>query len=133
MTIMAQTRNFAEVLKRKLSANRALARRVEEHDLQSGVAEQIYNARTEAGLTQAELANRMGTHQSVIARLEDADYQGHTLSMLRRIGEVLGKRLRVEFETNSCVASRKGSVATTAAGKSSTAAKARKLPRNRKP
>ena len=49
----------------------------------------IYAARTAAGLTQKELARRIGTSQSVIARLEDADYKGHSLSMLRRIADAL--------------------------------------------
>ena len=43
------------------------------------------NARTEAGLSQKELAEMIGTTQSVISRLEDADYEGHSLSMLSRI------------------------------------------------
>ena len=103
---MARTKNFAEVVKRKLAANRGLAARVEEHAFQSNVAEQIYNARNEAGLTQTELAARIGSHQSVVARLEDADYEGHTLSMLRRIGDALGKTLHIEYRNNRFVGPR---------------------------
>ena len=36
-------------------------------------------------MTQAELARKVGTTQSVIARLEDAEYTGHSLTMLERI------------------------------------------------
>lgn len=54
------------------------------------VARLIYSARADACLTQTELARRVGTSQSVIARLEDADYGGHSLSMLRRIADALG-------------------------------------------
>ena len=104
---MARTKDFADVIKRKLAANGGLAARVEEAALQSSVAEQIYNARTNANLTQAGLAARIGSHQSVIARLEDADYQGHTLSMLRRIGQALGKTLTIEFKSNPGAQSRK--------------------------
>ena len=39
----------------------------------------IYDARTKAGLSQSELAALIGSKQPVIARLEDADYEGHTL------------------------------------------------------
>jgi len=57
------------------------------------VARIIYDLRKEAGLTQKELAKLIGTTQSVISRLEDADYQGHSLSMLSRIATALRQRL----------------------------------------
>jgi len=59
------------------------------------VAQLIYDARTKAGLTQAQLAERIGTKQPVIARLEDADYAGHSLSMLQRVAAALGRQLDV--------------------------------------
>lgn len=59
------------------------------------VARMIYDLRMEAGLTQKELAKRVGTTQSVISRIEDADYEGHSLSMLNRIATVLNRRLVV--------------------------------------
>jgi transcriptional regulator with XRE-family HTH domain len=61
------------------------------------VGQLIYAARTEAGLTQKQLAERIGTDQRVISRLEDADYRGHSLSMLRRIAEALGKTLEIRL------------------------------------
>ncbi len=54
-------------------------------------------ARNEAGLSQAELADRIGTKQSVISRLEDADYEGHSLSMLHRIAAALGQCVEIRF------------------------------------
>jgi len=57
----------------------------------------VHDARTGAGLTQRELAERIGTKQSVIARLEDADYEGHSLSMLKRIADAVGKRLEIRL------------------------------------
>jgi ribosome-binding protein aMBF1 (putative translation factor) len=57
----------------------------------------IYEARTAAGLTQAQLAERVGTTQSVIARLEGADYEGHTLRLLDRVAAALGQRVEVAF------------------------------------
>jgi transcriptional regulator with XRE-family HTH domain len=57
----------------------------------------VHRARTKAGLTQGQLAALIGTHQSAISRLEDADYEGHSLDVLKRIARVLGQRLRVEF------------------------------------
>ncbi len=61
------------------------------------IGQLIYDARTAAGLTQKELAERIGSDQSVISRLESADYEGHTLNMLRRIAAALGKRLDIRF------------------------------------
>jgi transcriptional regulator with XRE-family HTH domain len=57
------------------------------------VARTIYALRKQAGLTQKELAKLIGTTQSVISRLEDADYEGHSLSMLSRIATALKQRL----------------------------------------
>lgn len=57
----------------------------------------IYEARAAAGLTQAQLAERVGTTQSVIARLEGADYEGHTLRLLGRVAAALGQRVEVTF------------------------------------
>ena len=56
------------------------------------MAQQIYNLRTKAKLTQKELAAKVGTTASVVSRLEDADYEGHSLRMLHRIAEALGRR-----------------------------------------
>jgi transcriptional regulator with XRE-family HTH domain len=61
------------------------------------VARTVYELREESGLTQKELANLIGTTQSVISRLEDADYEGHSLSMLSRIAKALNKRLKVQM------------------------------------
>lgn len=61
------------------------------------VASLIYEARTAAGLTQAELAACVGTRQSAIARLEDADYEGHTLTMLASIAGALDYQVEVRF------------------------------------
>lgn len=61
------------------------------------VAQLIYDARTSAGLTQRELAARIGTSPSVISRLERADYRGHSISVLTRIAHALGLTLRIEF------------------------------------
>jgi transcriptional regulator with XRE-family HTH domain len=61
------------------------------------VARTIYDLRKKAGLTQKELGQIVGTTQSVISRLEDADYEGHSLSMLHRIAMALNRRLSVQM------------------------------------
>ena len=54
--------------------------------------------RKEAGLSQKELARRVGTSQQQISRLESPSYEGHSLSMLRRIASVLGATVHVEIQ-----------------------------------
>lgn len=61
------------------------------------VAQMIYDLRQEAGMTQKDLADLIKTTQSVVSRLEDANYRGHSLSMLSRIATVLNKRLTVQM------------------------------------
>lgn len=61
------------------------------------IAGQVYELRTQAGLSQTQLAKLVGTTQSVISRLEDADYTGHSLSMLRRIASALHCRVEVKL------------------------------------
>jgi ribosome-binding protein aMBF1 (putative translation factor) len=61
------------------------------------VASLIYDLRSNAGLSQRALAKKVGTTASVICRLEDADYAGHSLAMLRRIAAAVGKRVEIRF------------------------------------
>jgi len=63
--------------------------------LNARVARMIHDLRRGAGLTQTDLAGLVGTTQSAISRLEDADYEGHSLSMLNRIANALHRRLTV--------------------------------------
>lgn len=77
--------------------DRELRVMLEKEQEKSRVARMIYEARTTAGLTQAELAARAGTRPWVIARLEDADYDGHTLDMLARIARSLDQRMEVRL------------------------------------
>ena len=65
------------------------------------VAQMIYDARTEAGLTQKELAKAVGTTQSVISQLESAEYEGQSLSMLQRIAEALHRRVEIRLVPTS--------------------------------
>lgn len=58
----------------------------------------VREMREGAGLTQAELAGKVSTSQSVIARLEDAEYAGHSLTMLERIAAACGVTLKLRAE-----------------------------------
>jgi ribosome-binding protein aMBF1 (putative translation factor) len=70
---------------------------IEEETAKLRMAKAIYELRTKAGLSQADLAKRIGTTQSAISRLEDADYEGHSLEMLQRIAKAVNKRLEIRF------------------------------------
>lgn len=62
------------------------------------IARQIYELRTAAGLTQAQLADRVGTTASAICRLEDTDYGGGpTLRTLWKVASALDCRVEVNF------------------------------------
>ena len=65
------------------------------------VARTIYELRKDAGLSQKELAHMVGTTQSVISRLEDDDYDGHSLKMLNRIAKALNCRVTVLITKDS--------------------------------
>jgi transcriptional regulator with XRE-family HTH domain len=68
---------------------------LEQERVNAEVARTIYELREQAGLSQKELADRVETTQSVISRLEDADYDGHSLSMLNRIAKALNQQVQV--------------------------------------
>jgi transcriptional regulator with XRE-family HTH domain len=73
-----------------------------EERIKAQVAQLIYDLRKDAGLTQQQLAEMIGTTQSVISRLEDSDYDGHSLTMLERIAKVLNSQIRIHaVEVNS--------------------------------
>src|SRR5664279_3482456 len=70
---------------------------VEQEQANLDVAREIYELRIKAKLSQAELARKVGTTQSVISRLEDADYDGHSLAMLNRIAAAVQRRVEIRF------------------------------------
>ena len=61
------------------------------------VAEKIRILREKSGLSQRELAKLVGTAASVVCRLEDADYEGHSMAMLYRIAVALHRRVEIRF------------------------------------
>lgn len=89
--------NFDRYLEEQLR-DPAFAARFERAGEGWDVALQIASLRQAAGLSQKELAKRVKTSQQQISRLESPDYEGHSLSMLRRVAEVLHARVRVVFE-----------------------------------
>ena len=57
----------------------------------------IIKARKEKNLTQAQLAQKAGTTQQVIARLESLTYRSYSLKTLEKLAKALGKKLQTRF------------------------------------
>jgi ribosome-binding protein aMBF1 (putative translation factor) len=92
------TSDAVEILHRRFYADRpSRLKKLEEARANEEIARKIHALRTAAGLTQSQLAKLIGTTASVICRLEDADYEGHSLAMLRRIGGALNQRVEIRF------------------------------------
>ena len=87
------TKILAQIAGRDPKRQQAFEEEVANRD----VAHKIYQLREDAGLSQTQLAKRVGTTQSVISRLEDADYERHSMAMLRRIAAALNKRVEIRF------------------------------------
>lgn len=65
------------------------------------VALQIAALREKAGLSQKDLARKLNTSQQQISRIESPSYEGHSLSMLRRVARELKARVRVVLEPDN--------------------------------
>ncbi len=92
------TSDALEILDRRYFNGRpARLRALGEARLNAQIAQEIYKLRTSAGLTQKQLAELVGTTDSAISRLEDADYAGHSLKMLQRISMALNRRIEIHF------------------------------------
>ena len=97
---MRRKTNFDTYLKEQLK-DPDFAERFEKAGEAWEVAIKLAALRKEAGLSQKELARRVGPSQQQISRLESPSYESHSLSMLRRIAQVLGATVHVEIQRRS--------------------------------
>jgi transcriptional regulator with XRE-family HTH domain len=98
---MAKTSDALKIIDGLTGDDPEMENLIREASLNAIVAQLIYEARTARGLTQKQLADRVGTKQSAIARLEDADYDGHSLSMLQKIAGALNQKVEIKFSENN--------------------------------
>jgi len=92
------TSDAVEILHRRFYKGKPTRlKNLEEARANEEIARKIQELRAAAALTQAQLARLIGTTASVICRLEDADYEGHSLAMLRRIAGALNQRVEIRF------------------------------------
>lgn len=94
---MVKTHDALKILSHIAGKDPEFEKWAERETINIEVAQLIYDARSESGLTQKELADLIGSQQPVIARLESADYRGHSLTMLKRIARALGKRVQIRL------------------------------------
>lgn len=92
-----KTTRAVDILSNRYAKTKKAKQALEEARASAQIARQLYKLRTDAELTQAELARLVGTSRTVITRLEDDDYDGHSLSMLRRVAAALDKRVEIRF------------------------------------
>ncbi|NEQ66265.1 MAG: helix-turn-helix transcriptional regulator [Symploca sp. SIO2D2] len=94
---MPQTNDAVKIIDKMTRSDPSVEAMVAQASINALVAQLIYKARTSSGLTQKQLAELVGTKQPVIARLEDADYEGHSLSMLEKIARALNHRVVIDL------------------------------------
>lgn len=70
---------------------------LEEERANAHIARRIYDLREKAGLTQPELARLIGASTQVVRQLEDSDYDGNYLTLLRRIAAALQRRVKIRM------------------------------------
>ena len=92
------TNDAVEILKHRIDQDPELASYVEEERRRLNLADKIKKARMEAGLLQADVARRIGTTQSAVARLESGNYERLSLSTLLKVTRVLNRRISLEIE-----------------------------------
>lgn len=88
--------DYDEMLKKELE-NPEFRKEYEALEEEFEVAKQVIKLRLKKGMTQKELAERVHTSQSCIARLESGSYKNVSLSFLRRVGDALGVQPHVTF------------------------------------
>ena len=95
---MRKTTDAIKILMKDMEHRPGFRKALEEERVNLQAAHAIREARERAGLTQTELARKVGTTQSVISRLEDADYSGHTLKLLERIALACKHYVKLDLE-----------------------------------
>jgi transcriptional regulator with XRE-family HTH domain len=100
---MKTTSDAIEILNKTVKDDPEFQKMIIEERLHLKIADLVYETREKAGLTQKQLAILVGTSQPAIARIEDANYKGHSLNVLARIAQVLGYDLEISLKKRDAV------------------------------
>ena len=89
--------NFKEYKEKAFKENPELYEEYKELEPEYELIKQVIKIRKDQELTQQELAERTGTKQSNISRLEKGEYNPR-LKFLKKLAQGLGKELHIEFK-----------------------------------
>ena len=89
-------RTLKQSLQKKLK-NKSFKEAYEHYSAALEVGYLIRSVRKKVGMTQIDLANKMGVSQQVVSRLEQGEVDNPTINTLQRIADVTGATLKVEF------------------------------------
>jgi ribosome-binding protein aMBF1 (putative translation factor) len=93
-----QTTSALEMLRRRV--NEGGPDRIAERDQthrEMALGMKIQAIREAQGMTQKDLADKIGTQPSAISRIEDADYDRHSISVLQKVADALDMLLLIDF------------------------------------
>ena len=93
-----------EIMDRSYGGSPDWDRLVAEEGLKVSVGQMVYDLRQEAGLSQAKLADLVGTSQAIISKVENADYEGSALEILSRVCFALHRNISVGRKKDGPVA-----------------------------
>ena len=93
-----------EIIERHYGNHPEWDKLVAEEVLKANVGQLVHDLRVESGLSQTRLARIVGTSQSVISRVENADYEGSALEILARVCFALHRNISVGRQKNGRVA-----------------------------
>lgn len=89
--------NYDRYLERELKKDPSLREEIKKAGVAVEISMQLYSIRKKRGFTQKKLAELAGIKQSNVARLENASYEGYSLSTLKKIAKALKANLNILF------------------------------------
>ena len=94
---MPKTTDAIKIIHQAIADDPTIQEQIALESLNAEIAQLIYNSRTNAGLTQQQLADLIHVEQSIIEDLEDADYQDNPLIMLQKIATALNQKVKMSL------------------------------------
>ena len=94
---MAKRKTLLDELQDEIAGNPVMNEAYQKELARLELANQILEARQRAGLSQAQLAERIGTKQPAVARMERGDYKGHSVGTLAKIAVATGTHMEIRF------------------------------------